>query len=58
MGRYINRTHKGTSLRGKTSYDIFVVTIGPLVHATCVHDEEIKKETKKETLQWKTKVEN
>jgi len=33
MGSSINETPKGTSLGGNTSYDVYIVKIGPLVRA-------------------------
>ena len=35
IGSCINATPKGTSLQGNTSYDVYIVKIGPLVRPVC-----------------------
>jgi len=49
MGRYINVTPENTHMHGKTSQDLQIIKIDPLVQL--MYDQNM---TKKETLQWKT----
>ena len=51
--RYQQKNPKGTSLHGKTSYDVQIMKIGPLVRPMHV-TETNKRKNGRETLQWQS----